>query len=783
MNNENNNDIISIFRCVVYANWNNAIDIMRNIHKLLILLCLIFIPVRGFCDSNETEFLSINIKHIYSGFVSLEKNSYERYNEAVSSINKLLKNKMRTAYGQKALTIAIYNNDYELVKFLLEHDVKINYNFKRDNIRLGIAMINRNIEMAKLILDYGYEMTVEDVLNAIRSYDTKLMGLICKRGIELLRNERYNFGQAYDLDIAIEHDDPKIINTLIDCGVDPDYLNVKGITWLASACKTGYSNIAAALVERGANIEFADKYGMTPLIWASWYDHAEIVKFLIGMGANINAKTTNGTTALMFAAMAGNIEVMKILIEKGAIVSFKNDNDINAAMEAITSGQTEAVALLQSKGANIAEAEENLESMKKCGTNINEKDKFGTNLIIIAAAENDMEKLKLLIDRGAVTNRQIEAKDIRNSVKYLDKKAAIFFAVKNNNEDMVKLLVEKGAIGNGFDESNNPLLSIAAKNSNYILVKYLIDKKMDVNEHCLIDDYSKKFETPLINAIENIRIMDLLIKNGADINQPAEGRDYVVRTPLMVAVSNNNLSAIELLVKHGADVNRKAMSNEVAINYDCKVYSYIDFPSNPIKCTIDSLTSLKSCSQKITFTGGRNALHEAVDSSNIEAMKILIKSGADLNDRNIWGWTPLMFSIRNNNLEVLRFLIDNGGDVNLVSKEGLKWTAILEAAVTCKNPEIINFLVSKGANVNQRSIKDWTPLMFAIRSPNVEIVDALIKNGADVNAINDEAMSVLDIAENINYAKPEILDILKKSGARNNIGNRKIGEVKENAGK
>lgn len=126
-------------------------------------------------------------------------------------------------------------------------------------------------------------------------------------------------------------------------------------------------------------------------------------------------------------------------------------------------------------------------------------------------------------------------------------------------------------------------------------------------------------------------------------------------------------------------------------------------------------------------------------------------------------------------------MIENKIDVNAVSIEGMKWTAILEAATVCNNPEIINLLIKNGANVNQRSVGQWTPLMFAVRSCTSEIVAALIKNGADVNAVNKDIMSALYIAENVYYVKPNIVNLLKKSGAKNNANHQKIQEVKNNA--
>ena len=495
---------------------------MKVIYKFILLICL-FISAygHGHCALNETQSVVLNSNSEKKRLESVENTFYGEYKKTLKSINDWIDNKIKTAYGQRALSMAVSRNDYEFAKFLLEHGVNTRSRFEGDNNRLGVAVAYQNVKMAKLLIDNGAEMYIEDVSSAIRSANTNLIEFMCKNGAKKFLSEQFNYGQNYCLDAAIENNNTEIVKILVKNGVNANYRNGCGMSWLASACQLGYYDTAKTLCEIGKRIDLSDGYGMAPIIWAAWYDRVEIVKLLIDKGADVNAKTVDGTSALMFAAMAGNIEVMKTFIDKGANVNSKNNNDIDAAMEAITSGQTEAVALLKSKGANIDSAFEDLEFIKKCGTNINVKNKFGANLLVVAANENNMEKVKLLIDRGAETDSQIENDESehygRFYGKYYEKRTALYYAVKNNNEAMVKLLVEKGALRDKIDEKYNPLLILAAANKNYNLVKYLIDKKISVNEYYQDEPRASESFTPLIKASGNVKIMDLLIKNGADV--------------------------------------------------------------------------------------------------------------------------------------------------------------------------------------------------------------------------------------------------------------------------
>ena len=71
--------------------------------------------------------------------------------------------------------------------------------------------------------------------------------------------------------------------------------------------------------------------------------------------------------------------------------------------------------------------------------------------------------------------------------------------------------------------------------------------------------------------------------------------------------------------------------------------------------------------------------------------------------------------------------------------------------------------IEYGADVNERS-NDMTPLMIAARYNNVEILEYLLSKGAELNARNESGMTALKCAVNSNAKDAEAL--LRQKGAR-----------------
>lgn len=100
-----------------------------------------------------------------------------------------------------------------------------------------------------------------------------------------------------------------------------------------------------------------------------------------------------------------------------------------------------------------------------------------------------------------------------------------------------------------------------------------------------------------------------------------------------------------------------------------------------------------------------------------------LAEGADIGEE-------LTSAITGNDIERVRFLISKGADVNQRDKQGF---APLDHAARLRNSPLIEVLADAGADVNTRDHDGFTPLMHAINRNHVPTVEMLAKKGAKTN--------------------------------------------------
>lgn len=162
-------------------------------------------------------------------------------------------------------------------------------------------------------------------------------------------------GSYEDFFKAVQSDDVKTVQSLLQRGFDPNTVNPAGLSGLMLAVREpslkvaevlagwpqtkveirndkdesplmlaalkGHLALVKKLVERDADV---NKTGWTPLHYAASGGHLQVIDFLLESSAYIDAESPNGTTPLMMAAMYGSPESVKLLIQAGADLNVKN---------------------------------------------------------------------------------------------------------------------------------------------------------------------------------------------------------------------------------------------------------------------------------------------------------------------------------------------------------------------------------------------------------------------------------------------------------------------------
>lgn len=153
--------------------------------------------------------------------------------------------------------------------------------------------------------------------------------------------------------------------------------------------------------------------------------------------------------------------------------------------------------------------------------------------------------------------------------------------------------------------------------------------------------------------------------------------------------------------------------------------------------------------------GYESAIFYALE--NYENTNFLIQNGANVNQANAFGKTPLFYAIEFNRLDIIKLLLDNGANVNQKYINNNEKLA-LSANIGSNTPYFITFCALEHTSKNV--------LMHAAAYGNVEILKLLISKGANFNAVDDLGFNALGFA--LAAGKKENADYLKSLGLKAN---------------
>jgi ankyrin repeat protein len=407
--------------------------------------------------------------------------------------------------------------------------------------------------------------------------------------------------------------------------VNVNTTDVEGMTALHWAAHWNDLETVKVLLKAGATPKAANRYGVTPLHEASTVGNLAIIEALLVAGADPNAPLGEGETPLMTAARTGNTPAVKMLIAHGAQVNARESwRGQTALMWAAVENHADVAGLLVESGADVNARTVTYEFPNLTGGNggiIHDRPQGGLTSLMFAARQGAIETAEVLLEAGA----DINAAEPQYGF------TAMQTAVFNGHYDLAAFLMEKGA------DVNDGSLYIAVEMRN-------------------LATYSNRPNPPEVDRhLTSLDVITQLLNRGADPNRPytktipprqAQGNINVTpgATPLFRAIRSTDLVVVRLLMDNGA---------------------------NPSVKTKDGSTPLMVASGLGARRGGDEEVTEAEGRADpLDAIKLFLNAGADVNSANALGNTALHYAAQTGANRIVEFLAASGAKLDAKNKDG-----------------------------------------------------------------------------------------------------------------
>jgi ankyrin repeat protein len=240
-------------------------------------------------------------------------------------------------------------------------------------------------------------------------------------------------------------------------------------------------------------------------------------------------------------------------------------------------------------------------------------------------------------------------------------------------------------------------------------------------------------------------------------------------TPLHSATYNGQTAMAEYLLSAGADINALTSQGSVPL-HGAAFYGHIEAAK---------LLIAKGANVNIANRYGYVPLLSAAAGGNIEIVKSLIEAGADTAARiSDGGLNALQLAVFTGHLQLVEFLLSKGFDINQTTDNGENF---LHAAVSTDSIALVKFGIDHGIDPNQQSRSGETPLHSAVWSTfqqgmtpaKGEVIKLLLASGADINRKDMSGETPLSRAASTRNS--EIVNLLIDAGADiNNLNNDNV---------
>ncbi|KAF2883925.1 hypothetical protein ILUMI_22242 [Ignelater luminosus] len=292
-----------------------------------------------------------------------------------------------------------------------------------------------------------------------------------------------------------------------------------------------------------------------------------------------------------------------------------------------------------------------------------------------------------------------------------------------------------------IDEDQNSLSYVISKGDTRKLNELLLGST-DVNKR-------DKFDlTPLLVAVRLARedIVEILLRHGADAN----ATDNSGKTPLHWSVIVENLNILRLLINKGADVNIVDSHKRSALHY--AVIACLGHQNEMIR-------ELWNTNLRITDEYEHTPFLWSIYLGYSECAKLFLEMDIDQEEKN----RALHVAANTGEINMIDLLLSNGADVHASDIRNV--TPIVDSTVH-GNVEVLHHFLHRGINMQSIEYDGRNLLYAAISMGYQDVVDLLLSHGFDIESKDNTGGTSLHVAAD--YGHISIVELLLSKGANIN---------------
>lgn len=445
---------------------------------------------------------------------------------------------------------------------------------------------------------------------------------------------------------------------------------------LAEAVKRGDREAVHQLLSANADVNQPLPDGSTALAWATYRDDAQAVDLLIRAGANVNAVNEYGVGPLSLACTNGSAGIVSVLLRAGANPGLAKWTGESPLLTCARTGNVAAVAALLDKGADVNAKE----------------DQRGQTALMWAVAAKHPEVVKLLVSRGANVNATSRLLDTYTpkmleyylpDVHYATAKGGftpLMFAARVGDVESAKCLVAGGANLNVVAPEYGSALIVAAASGNEDVAIFLLDNGADVSAtdgvgltalHWALQGGIKALYGAPASATDRFwnhpsmpRLVKALLAHGADPNARIKHNFMPYDNPLFSHNIGNNLPHIGM--QGATPFLLAAATSDVTV-----MKLLVEGRANPKLVAVDGTTPLMVAAGLARERVSKNiGMTPEDENAALEAVKMAIQLGANVNEANSNGRTALHGAVELGANSIIQYLVEQGADLEAKDKYG-----------------------------------------------------------------------------------------------------------------